>query len=355
MKKSILFFLPTFTGGGAERVTLNIIKILDRDLYDIHFVLVKRFGEYVELIPEDVHIHVLGTSRTLFSIIKLRKMIKTIRPDIIYSTLYRSHIALYFSLFQISNRPKVILRMPNSPKLVIKNGDISYIKKLLLDKALESADLVIAQTPQMKEEISLYHYIPLSEIKVIINPLDTKLIDESIQNSVNPFDENGYINVVASGRLMYQKGYDILIKSFELVYKENKNYRLFIIGGDYAHEQKKYEDLVNRLHLESVINFLGFQKNPYKYYYYSDLFVMASRWEGLPNTVLENLYLKKPIVATRCISFMDTLIKDGKNGFLVDVEDIQMLSKSILEYKTLSVEENLFSINNSDINKEFNI
>jgi len=355
MRKKILFFLPTFTGGGAERVTLNILKVLDRNLYEIHFVLVKRFGEYIDLIPKDVTIHVLGTSRTLFSIIKLRHIIHLINPHIIYSTLYRSHIALYFSMIGMTKRPKVILRMPNSPKLVIENREISLLHIFLLNRALKKATIIIAQTPQMKEEISFYHHIDSSKIRVIINPLDTKSIDDSIKNSVSPFLDNSNINVVASGRVVHQKGYDILIKAFSLVYKKNNNYRLYIIGGNYVNEQNKYELLIKENNLEKVVKFLGFKHNPYIYYYYSDLFVIASRWEGLPNTVLENLYLNKPIVATRCIPFMEDLIKDGQNGFLVDVENYQMLSEAILAYKTLSKKGNLLLQHKSDINQEFNL
>ena len=354
MKKRIIFFLPTLNGGGAERVSVNIMKQLDREMYDIHLVLVKKVGEYLDLIPEDIKIHTLASSKTMYSIIKLRKLIQKLEADIVYSTLYRSHIALFFSLLGIRNRPSTILRMPNSPKLVIENREISKATIFLLNLALKKATCVIAQTPQMKEEISLYHNINLDRIDVIINPLDTKLIKTSIQNSVSPFDTQ-YINVVASGRLMHQKGYDILIKAFKEVYDTNLKFRLFIIGGDYSDKKKEYEALVDNLNLESVVNFLGFQKNPYVYYHYCDLFVMASRWEGLPNTILENLYLKKRIVATNCIPFMTKLIDDGVNVFLVEVEKPIGLAKAIISFKSIPERGYINSFKEENISTKFNI
>ena len=226
--------------------------------------------------------------------------------------------------------------MPTSPKLLIEQDGINVIFKFLLDRVLNRATLVVAQTPEMKDEIAFYHNVNREKIGVLINPLDTKFIDKSLKDITNPFvNTKDTINVVASGRATHAKAYDILISAFQKVYSQNKDFRLFIIGANYEDEQKNYEQLAEKLGIGDVVKFLGFQKNPYRYYYYSDLFVLSSRREGLPNVVLENLYLHKPIVATRCISFMESLIQNGKNGFLVDVEDSHQLANAILNFKKL--------------------
>ncbi len=318
-------------------MTLNIIRKLDLNIYSLYIVFVKKIGENIEYIPSDVVVYDLNVSKTIFSIFKLREMIKKINPDTIYSTLNRTHTALYLSLLTLNYLNRIVLRMPTSPKLLIEQDGINIISKFLLDRVLNRATLVIAQTPEMKDEISYYHNVDREKIGVLINPLDTEFIDMSLKEIENPFalEDKESINVVASGRATYAKAYDILISAFEKVYSQNKNFRLFIIGANYENEQKNYEKLAENLGIGDVVKFLGFQKNPYKYYYYGDLFVLSSRREGLPNVVLENLYLHKPIVATRCISFMENLIQDGKNGFLVDVEDSEQLATAILEFKKL--------------------
>lgn len=304
-------------------------------------VFVKKTGENIEYIPDYVEVYDLNASKTIFSIFKLREMIKKKNPYAIYSTLNRTHVVLYLSLLGLNYSNKIILRMPTSPKLLIEQDGMNIIFKFLLDRILKSANLIIAQTPEMKDEISFYHNVKIDKIGVLINPLDTEFIDNNLKNIGNPFDlyselsTDKLINVVASGRATYAKAYDVLISAFEKVYAKNKNFRLFIIGANYENEQKDYEKLAGELGVGDVVKFLGFQKNPYKYYYYSDLFVLSSRREGLPNVVLENLYLHKPIVATRCISFMENLIQNGKNGFLVDVEDSHQLAKAILNFKKL--------------------
>lgn len=355
MKIKIMFFLPGLHGGGAEKVAVTLLRKLDKKKYELHLVLTEKKGKYLDLVPDYVTVDSLDVKKTMFSIFKLRKMITSIQPNIIFSTLIRTHIAIDLALVGLKNKPRTIYRSPNSPKLLIENNQLNFIMKRLLERAYENADTIIAQTPEMKKEIINLHNIAKEKITVMLNPIDTDYIDRKIKDIVNPFD-NSYINVVAAGRLTKQKGFDILINSFRKVVDRNNNYRLFIIGDENNEgERKKLEDLIQKEKLNKYINFLGFQKNPYKYFYFSDLYVLSSRWEGLPNTVLENLYLKKPIVATRCIPFMDILVNDNQNGLLVEVENINELADAILDFKRIDTKHETISFNNFEIHEIFTI
>lgn len=349
--KKILFFIPHLNGGGAERVTINIINQLNKISYDIFLVCLDKNGPLLNLISNKVTIIQLNSNKTMFSFFELRKTIKKIQPNILFSSLSRSNIALYISLLGFKNKPKVILRCPNSPKLLLERGELSLIMKMLLDITYINADVVIAQTPEMKIEISEIHKIPNVRIQVLLNPIDKNLINKKIQNIKNPFNNN-FINVVAAGRIIEQKGFDILIKSFKDVIKTNTKFKLYIIGEDVIGEKQNLEKLIEKYSLQNHIEFLGFQTNPYKYFYFSDLYVLSSRWEGLPNTVLENLYLEKPIISTKCIPFMETIIQNGKNGLLVEVENVKQLSIAIINYK--DIQPNKFNLLNSDLENIFN-
>ncbi len=350
MKKKIMFFLPNLYSGGAERVTINILRNLNSKVYDIHLVLVEKKGEYISLVPNHVTIHDLKVRKTFFSIFKLRSKIEEIKPDIVYSTLLRAHIALYLSML-FKTKIYTILRNPSSPKLLLKNNQISPALRFFVEKAYQKADLVIAQTPEMKKELNEYHNIDINKIEVFLNPIDTKLIDKKTSSCENPFD-SGFINVLAAGRLTQAKAFDILISSFQKVILQNSKFLLYIIGKEDG-EEEKLKNLVKELKLEKYVKFLGFQENPYQFFKYADLYVLSSRWEGLPNTVLENLYLKKPIVATKCIPFMDELICDGKNGLLVDIENEKQLAEAILNYEVIDTSY-ISSLNESDVNLFFN-
>jgi len=334
MKTKVLFFLPNLHGGGAERVSVNIIKQLDIKKFDITLVLVQKEGEFLELIPDYINIINLNSKKVMFSIFSLRKVLVDLNPDILYTTSLRTHIVVYLALKGIKNKPTVINRSPNSPKLLIENNQLSYIWKKLLEKAYLNANIIIAQTPEMQKEISSLHHIDAEKIVVLLNPIDINTMEKKVESTINPFKPE-FINVIAAGRLTEQKGFDILIKSFEKVISKNNKFRLHIIGHGLSKEKETLESLISSCNMNEYIKLLGFQKNPYKFFYYSNLYVLSSKWEGLPNTVLENLYFHKPIVATRCIPYMDTLINDGKNGLLVAVADIEALALAILNYKVI--------------------
>ncbi len=351
MKRKIMFFLPNLYSGGAERVTVNILRALNSEFYDIHLVLVEKKGDYISLVPDYVKIHDLKVKKTFFSIFKLRLKVENIKPEIVFSTLLRAHIVLYLATL-FKNKPYTILRSPSSPKLLLKNNQINVLVRFFLEKAYKKADLVIAQTPEMKNELFEFHNINLNKIKVFLNPIDSKFIDEKIISGHNPFN-NSFINVLAAGRLTKAKAFDILIKSFKNVVLKNGMFLLHIIGKDDG-EEEKLKTIVKELKLENHVKFLGFQENPYQFFKYADLYVLSSIWEGLPNTVLENLYLKKPIVATKCMPFMNKLIHDGKNGLLVDIEDENQLADAILNYEVIDVNYKS-SLNESNVNELFNV
>lgn len=350
-KIKILFYMPNLDGGGAERVIVNIIKQLDRNIYEIYLVLVKVKGDYIHLLPTYVRLIDLESKRISYSIFKLRNVIREINPNILFSSLFDTNILLFLASLGLTKNKSLIMRSPNSPKLVIENNSLSKFKKILLELAYKKANLIIAQTPEMKDEINSYHNIKNDKIKVFLNPLDIEEINSKIQNIDNPFDSD-FINVVAVGRLHKQKGFDILIKSFKNVINQNSKFILHIIGKDKG-EEENLRNLVKNLKLEKNIYFHGFQENPYRYYFFSDLYVLSSRWEGLPNTVLENLYLGKPIVATKCIPFMKELIQDKENGFLVNVEDIDSLSTAILNYEELESKQFCKHDNINDLLENF--
>jgi len=335
MKIKIVFFMANLITGGAERVTVNIIKQLDKEKFDILLVMVSQNGIFLKEIPNHVTIINLNSTKTLFSIFKFRKTIQRIKPNIIYSTMTHTSIAQYLALLCIKNKPFIVLRNPTSPKLLAQEGGHKKSWRFLFKRSYHSANKILAQTPEMKEELIQYYNIPSEKIDVFFNPLDIKGIEEKIKNIHNPFDDKEKINVVAAGRLTHAKAFDVLLDAFKLVIKENNNFTLHIIGQDDGKE-KELKSQLKKLKLEKYVKFLGFQSNPYRFFYFSDLFVLSSRREGLPNALLENLYLKKPIISTKCIPFMSKLINNGKNGYLVETENSKELAIAILKFNTLT-------------------
>lgn len=357
-KVKLLFFIPHLVGGGAERVTLNIIELLDKNKYDISLVILNKNAPLYKLLPNDIKIYNLNIKKTIFSIFKLRKIIINTNPNIVFATHFRSHIALFSSILFLKKKPELILRYPNSPEIIFKNNELKYFTRIILNFIYKNSSKIIAQTPEMRNEIVKYHKIDKKKIIVYSNPINKNLILKNIENVSNPFNKR-YINVVASGRITEQKGFDILIKAFKKVITIDNSFKLHIIGENINNEKKQLEIIVKTNNLEKYVFFLGFQENPYKFYYYSDLFVLSSRWEGFPNVLIENIYLNKPVVSTISTTFISKLIINNKNGILVPIEDIDKLAKAIINYKKIKpnrkvLDEYFINIDNIFIAKGYN-
>ena len=351
-KTEILFVIPNLDGGGAERTFVNYIRALDRERFQINLLLVERTGIFLGLIPSHVGILDLGEKRTRHSFFKLIKYIRHIKPQLIVSTLNRMNILVLLASSFLPKEIKIILYEPSMPSAQFGTKYLPGFYLWLIRWLYPRAYKIIAQTEAMKAEIQSYFKIPPDKIHVLVNPVDTEFIAEKLRDAENPFQDD-CINVVAAGRIREEKGFDFLIRSFAKVLRQNDSFRLHILGkefGDGSHKRQLLE-LVAQLGLQNSVFFIGFQMNPFPFYKFADLFVLSSRWEGLPNVVLENLYLKKPVIVTDCIPFFREIIQDGKNGFIVDFGDEEAMADRILRYGQLKVEEGYR--NRQDLNQLF--
>ena len=343
--------MPNLLGGGAERVFVNIINQVDSSKYKIFLLLLNKQGPLHSCLANEIDIIDLNIKRTRFSLFKVIKTINKINPNIVFSTTHRMNIIVLLASFLVKNKIDILIREPNMPSLLIKNKILTYPKVKIISFLYKYSYKIIAQTDEMRQDIICTYNLNNKDVITVYNPIDYNFINKSIKKSCDPFNHN-YINIVASGRLIDQKAYDILIKSFKIVIEKNSKFRLYILGDDVVGLKGDLLRLVKNLNLDRSIFFEGFVENPYSYYKYSDLFVLSSRWEGLPNVVIENLYLEKPIVVTDCIKFLSDLIVDGENGFIVPFwNDHLILSEKILNYNNLKPKNTYVP---TDINKLFN-
>ena len=132
--------------------------------------------------------------------------------------------------------------------------------------------------------------------------------------------------VLAVGRLTDQKAFDVLIRAFSLV-RKNRPVRLLILGE--GEERPVLEPMIWQLGLEQDVSLMGFVQNPYPYMARASLFVLPSRWEGLPTVLVEALYLGMPIIATDCPGGSREILRGGQFGRLVPVDAPLILAEAI--------------------------
>jgi glycosyltransferase involved in cell wall biosynthesis len=134
--------------------------------------------------------------------------------------------------------------------------------------------------------------------------------------------------ILAVGRLTKQKDFPTLIRSFAQV-RQNVPARLLILGEGV--DRDELEALVRQLGLQDDVSLPGFVDNPYAYMHRAGLFVLSSRWEGLPTVLIEALYCGRPVIATDCPSGPREILANGRFGALVPVGDVEALSRAIVD------------------------
>jgi glycosyltransferase involved in cell wall biosynthesis len=122
---------------------------------------------------------------------------------------------------------------------------------------------------------------------------------------------------IAVGRLEYQKGFDLLIDIFYKFkqYPDVSHWRLLLVGE--GNQRKNLEAKIQKLNLTEEIILIGATRDVNKYYAMSEIFLMSSRWEGMPLVIDEAMFFQLPIIAFDCETGPREMIDDGVNGFLV--------------------------------------
>ncbi len=327
VKKKIVFALPNLNGGGAERVIVNILRQLSRDEFEITLLLLDKTGVYLNLVPSYVNLVEIGVKRTRHALWSLVATLRALNPDLIFSTTNRMNLLLLMAKFFLPNDIKVHVREPNMPLAQIERGRLSFLYRLLIRVLYPFADRVVAQTNEMRTELIEVFKLKDSLVHTLVNPIDTKTIDQGVKGSSNPYSSKGF-KFLSIGRLTHQKGFDLLIIAMKEVVKVRPDTTLYIMGD--GEDRESLESLILESGLQGHIHMLGFQDNPYVYIQYCDVFVLNSRWEGLPNVVLEANYLGIPVVATKTVEYLEELILEGDNGYLIEVENIHSLVDALI-------------------------
>ena len=323
--KSILFVLNAGVGG-AERMTVLYAKLLHQQGYDCKLAIIKSRQKGFAIKPfigNDLKYDIIDCRFDKLVFLYLTLYLIKNKFDIVFSSLsYLNNIVLWCKTKGI-HKGKVVIRMNTMPSR-LSDSRIKNCKKLF-----PHADAIISQTEEMKQEMISIYGLSEESITVINNPIDETYIAECLKETFD-FDKN-YTNYVAVGRVNPIKDYKTLLSAFVMVREKQPNSRLYIIGDLASEEQMQvYYDFLKKNNAQEFVFFEGFQRNPYKYLNGCDAYVLSSIKEGLPNALLEAMYLNKPVISTRCLPFVEQVIKEGENGFSIPVGNAVAMAEAML-------------------------
>jgi glycosyltransferase involved in cell wall biosynthesis len=303
--------------------------------FAVDLVLAQAEGPYLDQVPESVRLVELNARhrrarRTLASLPALVRYLRREEPEALLSALNRANLAAVWAWR--------LARVPGRVVISEQNTFSSWLQKLskrrawlmlrLVRRFYPWADAITAVSEGVADDLAQVVGLPRDRVEVIHNPGVTPELCEKAQAPLDhPWFQPGQPPVVlAVGSLTVQKDFPTLIRAVAQV-QENRPVRLLILGE--GQDRPALEAQVRELGLEQSISLPGFVANPYAYMTCASVFVLSSRWEGLPTVLMEALFCGTPVVATDCPSGPREILRDGQYGRLVPVGDVIALARAI--------------------------
>jgi len=329
-KIKVLFRHRSMEMGGVERVLLDLLENLPRDLFDITFFLTIDQGELRNSIPKDIELITLQKGREEMSDNKLLRTLQLIKRNLILSfyrnnpkILYRRIIKKDFDLEIAPTYAEFenILSSPlKSRKIAWFHTDVGYDpdQKRVLNRinALKKFDWVIFGSKQTRDVIKDLYQIEYPKSSVIYNSI--KIDEVKIKALEFPVHYDTAPVFSSMGRLHNRKNYHTLMKVHKRLLDEGFLHSIVVIGGGAEMENLKKQ--AKELNVQDTFLLLDSQINPYPYIKNSDYFVLPSESESYPLTIGEVMGLNIPIVSTN-VGGIPEMIEHNFDGYLVEPDE----------------------------------
>jgi len=322
----LAFLLPSLRGGGAERVVIDLASEAARQGLAVDMVVVNRDGAVEEGMGDEVRMIELGRSRVALALLPLIRYLRRHRPPALLTTLEHTNVlAVVASRFVSGTR--VVLREANTV-----SEDIVGVKGRAIRAAMRwayrSAGAVVAVSEGVKASLVAELGLDAERVRVVLNPVITPRVMDGAREPVeHPWFSPGEPPVILGvGRLSRQKGFDTLLRAFARV-REATECRLVLLGE--GEERTELERLARRLGVVAETSMPGYVANPFGYMRNCGVFVLSSRWEGLPNVLIQAMAVGAKVVATDCPSGPSEVTDSGSLAPLVPVDDVEAMAVAI--------------------------
>ena len=327
----LAFFTRSLGGGGAERVVVTLASHYAAQGHAVDLIVSRREDTYLKEVHPEVRVHYLHTRRRMLAAPRLAKVLREVRPAALLATVNTFAAVLGQRLARTPTR--VVLREANTPSIALHAKGASPVKRAISEMAMRwlypRADAVVAVSKGVAQD--LLNLMPQLKPKltVIYNPvIDAAFYAKADAPLEHPwFQPHQPPVVLAAGRLVALKGYDTLLRAFARVRQETFA-RLVILGE--GPESPNLERLAAELGVAADMDMPGFDPNPFRYMKRAGVFVLSSRYEGLPNVLIQAMACGCPVVSTDCPNGPAEILDGGRYGPLVPVDDVEAMAQAIV-------------------------
>ena len=286
----VAFVLPSFAGGGAERVMISIANHLDPERFAARLIVLDNAGPLTGLVNRHVSVTNLGQRRLRRALPALRRGLRSAPTDIAIATIGYLNVGLLLLRPFLPRQIRLVVREANIP---LSGTGPHYGRALGLASRLvyPCAGRVLCPAQVIADGLVQRFGVAAKLVTVIPNPVDADMIRDA---AAPPLRIAGHgLRLVAAGRLVEQKGFKRLIG---LLPDLPDDTHLTILGDGPLHDSLIAQ--ADALGVGERVQLAGFQPNPWRYYAGADAFVLSSLWEGQSNAALEALACGTPVVAT---------------------------------------------------------
>ena len=327
MKKKLIIFMPSIEGGGVEKNLFLVSNYLSKKIDCVSLITIskkykKKFNNSIEFISliSSYWDNLSRRSKYFLSIFLLIREILKNRNIVVFAFQANIYCIIVCKIFCI----KVIARSNAAPIGWSRN----ILKKLIFKFCLNLADKVMVNSIQFKKDLKKEFNVNAT---CIYNPLN---YDEILKNSKKKtkkiFTNKRQLRILNIGRFTEQKDQMTFLKALNQI-KGIIKFEAVIVGRGKLH--KDLLEYILKNDLKKFVKIINFTENPFPLLKQTELFILSSKYEGLPNVLLEALTLKKFIISSKCPTGPKEILLNGKGGLLFNVGNHNQLANKIIYYE----------------------
>lgn len=329
VRPHVALFVPSLRGGGAERVMMDLARAFADGGHAIDVVVLNRDGAVVDDLGPGVRLVDLDRSRAALALPALLRYLRRYRPRALLSTLEHANVVAVAAA-RLAGGVRVVVREANTPtRDLAAMGLKGHVLRAAMRWAYRRADAVVAVSHGVADGLVTALGLRQEHLHVIYNPVLTPRVLEGASAAPDHpwYKDGGPPVVLGVGRLSEQKGFDVLLRAFAMA-RTSEPCRLIVLGEGPL--RTDLLDLAVELDVSGEVDLPGYATNPFAHMARCGVFVLSSRWEGLPNVLIQALACGAQVVATDCPSGPAEVLEGGRYGRLVPVDDVAALAAGIL-------------------------
>ena len=303
--------------------------------FSVHLVLFQAKGSFLSRLSKKVTVVDLKARHYVHAGLKLLRYLYTYKPQVILSTIVISDVLLLLAkpLLFFNPKPKMAVRVGTTISKLPRSRLKKSLEYLLVNFAYPKANIIIANSQGVAQDLESYAHISHKPIHVIYNPVITPFfLSQMKEIPDHPWFEGSIPIIIGIGRLEKEKDFSTLIKAFAVLRQSvpsqmDSGPRLMILGE--GSERSQLERLASSLGISEWVSLPGFVPNPAAYLKRCRVFVLSSIFEGLPGVLIQALACGCAVVSTDCPHGPREILNDGKYGALIPVGDVQAMAEAM--------------------------